>query len=101
MSNKVLTHHRNPSTASSDYFKVFADVSSGVDLIAESQSGDQHGMLPRAFIVLGDAGNLVLTRRDGTDVTIPVADGQQGTLLPLTARAISDDSTVTNVLVLW
>lgn len=89
----------NTTRDRSRFFKYFDDASGGdIDLYDEGPMDGSE--MPCAEIhVLGDDGDLVVERVDGTSVTIPV---RGGAVLPISVRKIvSSGTTATGFLVLW
>ena len=86
--------------ASPYYTMAWTDTPANYDIVANAPGVENPQDVGRmcCAIMCGVAGNLVVTRENGTDVTIPFASGQ--TLL-IQAKALKSTSTAENVFVMW
>lgn len=87
---------------SGDFYKFYSSFASDIDLAADSHTATGYGRAQRNCrrIVPFTSGNIVVTRPDGTNVTITgVVAGQ---ILDIQAsKIISSGTTITSALVLW
>ncbi len=87
---------KNVTEKRSRHYRFYATVSN-TNLYTDGPNSDEE--VPCAEIHVYGAGDLVVTRVDGTNVTMSLA---AGAVLPIEARAlVASGSTATNVLVLW
>lgn len=96
----AVRHYRplkNITRGRSRFFRYYTTVTNQ-DLYAQGPNDGED--VPPAEIHVYGAGDLVVTRVDGTNVTL--AGLPAGTVLPIEIRAlVASGSTATNVLVLW
>jgi hypothetical protein len=79
---------------SASIFKYYAAIGADTNLITEGGDACRQ-------IIVGTAGTLVLTRIDGTEITIASEVVTASPVLNVSAVAIKNGSTATKILVLW
>ena len=82
------------SIDTSEKYLSYSSISSDIDLLTVEGGAGR----PCRFIYCGGAGDLVVTKNDGNDETIPVSAGY---VHLGSAKAVKSTSTVTNVTIYW
>jgi len=88
------------ATYSSAYWKEYSAFGSDIDLIADGPNASSGGQDAPRMILIQSAGNIVLQRQDGTNITTTgVIAGQELKCQP--KKIISAGTTITRCTVYW
>lgn len=90
-------YRMNATDDRSTFFKYFATAAGGIDILAQGPGGPTKTLNAQIHVLT--AGDLSVTRIDGTVVLIPAVPA--GYILPLSVRSINAASTASGILVLW